>query len=182
MNKKQLVLLLAKYDKNTYEHVCRTACYANELGKILKLSIHEMNILLYASLLHDIGKILIPTSLLEKTEPLSDEEFNYIKRHVILGVQLLPDTLQEVKDIIVAHHERLDGSGYPNHLKEKEIPKLAKILAIADSYDAMTSNRMYNTIKTPNEAFNDLLSNTIYYGKNKYSYTYVKKFYHCIQK
>ena len=90
--------------------------------------------------------------------------------------------MNEIKEIIVSHHERLDGTGYPYHLENNQIPKLSKILAIADSYDAMTSNRFYNNIKTKEEALQELLVNTIYYGKNKYSYTYVKTFSDCIKK
>lgn len=182
MNKKQLLLLLSLYDKNTYAHVYRVAQYSNQIGKQLSLSIKEMNLLLYASLLHDIGKICIPSNLLYKIDKLTSQEFYLIKKHVEFGISILPDSMQEVKDIIAYHHERLDGSGYPYHLKDDQIPKLAKIIAIADSFDAMVSTRLYNKVKTEEEAINDLFSNTSYYGKNKYSYTYVKVFSNCIKK
>lgn len=182
MNKNILNYLLSLYDKNTYSHVCRVAIYSNEIGKCLNLSNNEMNLLFYSSLLHDIGKIFISTNLLEKNDTLTNEEFNLIKKHVEFGYLILPDNMLEIKNIILAHHERLDGSGYPYHKKENEIPKLSKIIAIADSYDAMTSNRYYNNIKTKDEAMNDLFSNTKYYGKNKYSYSYVKIFNNCLKK
>lgn len=182
MNKNILNFLLSLYDKNTYSHACRVAIYSNEIGKHLNLSNNEMNLLFYSSLLHDIGKIFISNNLLEKTDTLTNEEFNLIKKHVEFGYLILPDNMLEIKNIILAHHERLDGSGYPYHKKENEIPKLSKIIAIADSYDAMTSNRYYNNIKTKDEAMNDLFSNTKYYGKNKYSYNYVKVFNNCLQK
>lgn len=182
MNKQTLYFLLSLYDKNTYLHVCRVADYSNKVGKFLSLPSKEMNLLFYSSLLHDIGKIFIPTELLEKKETLSNVEFELIKKHVEYGYIFLPDNMLEIKNIILSHHERLDGSGYPYHKKDYEIPKLSKIIAIADSYDAMTSNRYYNNIKTKDEAMNDLFSNTKYYGKNKYSYNYVKVFNNCLQK
>ena len=182
MDIKQLLFLISLYDKKTYEHVCKVAHYSNLIGKKLALHPYEMNLLLYASLLHDIGKIFIPTTLLYKKEKLTEQEFMLIKSHVHLGISILPNSMNEIKEIIVSHHERLDGTGYPYHLENNQIPKLSKILAIADSYDAMTSNRFYNNIKTKEEALQELLVNTIYYGKNKYSYTYVKTFSDCIKK
>ena len=176
MNKNILNFLLSLYDKNTYNHVCNVAKYSNNIGKYLSLSNSEMNLLLYSSLLHDIGKIFIPVSLLEKKEKLTDEEFNLIKKHVEFGYFILPESMNDVKNIILSHHERLDGSGYPFHKTDDEIPKLSKIIAIADSYDAMTSNRIYNNIKSKEEALADLFNNTDYYGKNKYCYSYVKAF------
>ena len=182
MNKNILHLLLSLYDKNTYSHVCRVAILSNEIGKCLKLPKNDMNLLLYSSLLHDIGKIFLPIELLEKKEKLSNNEFDLIKKHVELGYLILPSDMDEIKNIILNHHERLDGSGYPFHKTGNEIPKLSKIIAIADSYDAMTSNRYYNNIKTHDEAFYDLFSNTSYYGENKYEYYYVKIFKKCFKK
>lgn len=182
MNSKELLSYISLYDKYTYQHVYRVAQYTNMIGKQLHLSNYEMNLLLYSSLLHDIGKIFLPIELLQKKEMLTIDEFNLIKEHVILSLAILPDSMKEIKDIIMCHHERLDGSGYPNKLTEEHIPELAKIIAVADSYDAMTSNRLYNKIKTKNEAIKELFSNTIYYGENKYSYTYVKAFNECIKK
>lgn len=182
MNLKQLLFFISLYDKNNYQHVCRVANYSNLIGKQLSLSNYEMNLLLYSSLLHDIGKIFIPLELLYKKEKLTNEEFLILKNHVNFGLSILPDSMNEIKNIIASHHERLDGSGYPKHLQSEQIPKLAKIIAIADSFDAMTSNRFYNKVKTKEEALQDLFNNTNYYGKNKYSYTYVKTFSKCIKK
>lgn len=182
MNKNMLYFLLSLYDKNTYNHVCRVAKYSNDIGKYLSLPNNEMNLLLYSSLLHDIGKIYIPTSLLEKKEKLTKEEFDLIKKHVEFGYFILPETMKEVKNIILAHHERLDGSGYPFHKIDNEIPKLSKIIAIADNYGAITSNRIYNNIKNKGDALTDLFNNTNYYGENKYCYSYVKAFKNTLQK
>ena len=90
--------------------------------------------------------------------------------------------MTEIKPIIAAHHERLDGSGYPRKLKDNQIPELSKIIAVTDSYDVMTSTRVYNKVKTSEEALEDLFSNTINYGENKYSYKYVKALSNCIKK
>lgn len=182
MTIKNLLFYLSLYDKQTYTHACRVACYANNLGKRLNLSNYEMNLLLYSSLLHDIGKSLISEELLYKKSKLNDNELKELQDHVIFGLALLPDSMQEVKEVIAAHHERLDGSGYPYKLEDEQIPKLSKILAIVDSYDAMTTNRGYNEVKTMDEAFDDLLSNTNYYGKNKYCYSLVKSFIDCTKK
>lgn len=177
MNLRNLFFLISLYDKRTYMHVYRVAYYSYIIGKQIKLSDEEMKLLLYSSLLHDIGKIFINEKLLYKKENLTDQEFSLIKKHVNFGVILLPVEMKEIKRIIVSHHERLDGSGYPNHLKENEIPKLSKIIAIADSFDAMTSNRNYNNIKNFSEAFADLFSNTKNNGKNLYQYSYVNALY-----
>lgn len=182
MGKNLLTILLSLYDKNTYAHVCRVAYYANEIGKQLNLSISEMNLLFYSSLLHDIGKIFIPVNLLEKEEKLTKEEYRLLQHHVEFGYFLLPESMMDIKNIIISHHERLDGSGYPYHKTEKEIPKLSKIIAIADSYDAMTSNRFYNQVKTEKEAMEELLNNTDYYGTNKYSFSYVTAFHQSMKK
>ena len=182
MKLKQLLFFISLYDKETYQHVCRVANYSNIIGKELSLNNYEMNLLLYSSLLHDIGKIFIPIELLYKKEKLTDQEFLLIKNHVNYGLSILPESMNEIKNIIASHHERLDGSGYPRHLQNNQIPELSKIIAIADSYDAMTSNRLYNKVKTQDEALEDLLYNSSYYGKNKYSYTFVKIFSKCIKK
>lgn len=120
MGKNLLTILLSLYDKNTYAHVCRVAYYANEIGKQLNLSISEMNLLFYSSLLHDIGKIFIPVNLLEKEEKLTKEEYRLLQHHVEFGYSLLPESMMDIKNIIISHHERLDGSGYPYHKTEKE--------------------------------------------------------------
>lgn len=110
-----------------------------------KLSMEEMGKLELAGLLHDIGMIGIPESVLNKTDSLTPEEFESIKKHVNHGVKILEDIkqLKDVVEIIKYHHERFDGKGYPYGLKGNEIPLNAKIIAIADAYDGMISNRSY---------------------------------------
>ena len=182
MNLNEIFFYISLYDKSTYQHICRVAQYSNLIGKELNLNQYDMNLLIYSSLLHDIGKLFLPLELLQKKEKLTKGEIILIKKHVAFGITILPDSLKEIKPIIAAHHERLDGSGYPRKLKDNQIPELSKIIAVTDSYDAMTSMRVYNKVKTSEEALEDLFSNTINYGENKYSYKYVKALSNCIKK
>ena len=99
----------------------------------------------YAALLHDIGKIGIPDEIINKNGPLTDEEFEVVKTHPVIGGDILK-TITSVKDIYdgaMYHHEHYDGSGYPEGLCGKEIPEIARIINVANSYDAMTSRRSY---------------------------------------
>jgi HD-GYP domain-containing protein (c-di-GMP phosphodiesterase class II) len=106
-----------------------------------------INTIYMAGLLHDVGKIGIDDNVLRKTGRLTDAEFEHIKRHPELGYKILAD-LKQLSDILPAvlhHHERWDGAGYPRGLAGNDIPKIARIMAVADSYDAMTSNRPYRS-------------------------------------
>jgi len=109
------------------------------------LSMREMGKLELAGLLHDIGMIGVPEDVLNKTGRLSEEEYEIVKKHVNHGVKILEDIkqLKDVVEIIKFHHERFDGKGYPYGLKGDEIPFNAKIIAIADAYDGMVSERSY---------------------------------------
>jgi len=111
------------------------------------------------TLLCDIGKLKLSHDLLEKTEKLTEEEFNLLKSHVDLSLTELSNSVgvtQEVIDIVASHHERFNGQGYPNGLSGNEIPIMARIAAIADSYDAMTSQRPYCEAKSPVIAVKEL--------------------------
>lgn len=123
----------------------RVTYYSNMLGKYIKLSDIEMTELELAGLLHDIGMIGVSEDILHKQEALTKEEFESIKRHVGMGVKILEDIkqLNTVLRIIEAHHERYDGLGYPNGLKGVEMPIAARIIAVADAYDGMVSDRSY---------------------------------------
>ena len=102
------------------------------------------------SLLHDVGKLLVPKPILDKTEPLTDKEFSYIRQHCVLGVSSLQgfNLPKEYTDLVLQHHERLDGSGYPYGLTAEEICPNAKIVMIADAVDAITSYRPYRKPQT----------------------------------
>lgn len=123
----------------------RVTFFALKIVKFFNLSNEEIGKLELAGLLHDIGMIGIPEEILNKTEALTADEFEIIKKHVIKGVKILEDIkqLKEVIEIIKYHHEKFDGSGYPYGLKGDDIPLLSKIISIADTYDSMISNRSY---------------------------------------
>ncbi len=122
-----------------------TEIYVN-FGKYLKLSQEDLEILKVSSLLHDIGKIGVSDTILNKEGPLTEEEMNKVRYHVIYGKEIVSKIKgidKKVEDIIMYHHERYDGKGYPNGLKGKEIPFFAKLLIFADIYEALTSDRSY---------------------------------------
>jgi HD-GYP domain-containing protein (c-di-GMP phosphodiesterase class II) len=132
-------------DSYTYGHSERVARIAVELGRQLGLQEEELSDVFLAGLLHDIGKIGIRDAVLSKTDPLTPEEFEHIKQHVTIGYTILQD-LRPISHLLPGvrnHHERYDGKGYPDGLKGEAIPLLARILAVADSFDAMTTNRPY---------------------------------------
>lgn len=97
------------------------------------------------ALLHDIGKIGVPDRVLNKPGKLTEEEFALIRNHPIYGAEIVKDIsmIPHVKEGVLYHHERYDGKGYPERLKGEEIPLVARIIAVADSYDAMSTNRIY---------------------------------------
>ena len=133
--------------KDTYTsgHSVRVAKCAKAIAERLGWSEEEIENIHYMALLHDIGKIGVPDSILNKPSRLSEEEFALIKRHPVVGAEILKDIhmIKDVSDGALCHHERFDGKGYPSGLKGKEIPLCARIIGIADTYDAMTSNRIY---------------------------------------
>lgn len=133
--------------KDTYTrgHSDRVSEYSVLLGKKLGLSEEDINTLRIGGLFHDIGKIGVPDSILLKESKLTDNEYSEIKNHPSIGAHILSNAtiFQDVLPIVKHHHERYDGNGYPGKLKGEEIPYLARIAAIADAFDAMTSKRTY---------------------------------------
>lgn len=145
-------------DNYTKEHSDRVFELAKYMGLALEYSAKKIFNLNKASRFHDIGKIYIEDHILNKPDKLNDEEFDKIKKHVQLGKDLIIEKFdQEVFDIIIQHHERIDGSGYPYGLKGDQILEEAKVLAICDSFDAMTTDRVYKKGKTHEEAFDELI-------------------------
>ena len=132
-------------DPYTNGHSRRVAEYSLKIAKAAGKSEEECERVYFAALLHDVGKIGVPSSIINKKGRLTDEEFEQIKRHPILGGQILSTIKQSPWLSIGAryHHERYGGRGYPEGLKGEEIPEIARIIAVADAYDAMTSNRSY---------------------------------------
>lgn len=132
-------------DKYTNGHSQRVAAYSTKLAEALGWSEDEIEKLKYEALLHDIGKIWVPDSVLNKPNRLTDDEFNVIKSHTLVGADILKDMIAVPNAYSVAkhHHERYDGKGYPRSIKGEDIPVNARIVCIADSYDAMNSDRIY---------------------------------------
>ena len=132
-------------DKYTHGHSSRVAEYSRKLAEMNYKSEQECDEIYYAGLLHDIGKIGIPDSIITKEGKLTDEEYEMIKQHPVLGAQILKSITEFPYLSIGAggHHERYDGKGYPAHLKGTDIPEIARIVSVADAYDAMSSKRSY---------------------------------------
>lgn len=132
-------------DPYTAGHSQRVSDMAYRVCEIMGLSTHHTEKVHIAAHLHDIGKIGVPDAVLNKNGKLTDEEWQYMKKHPIIGAEILSKshTLMSVADIVLAHHERYDGKGYPNGIAGADIPVGARIIAICDSIDAMTSNRCY---------------------------------------
>ena len=133
-------------DHYTNGHSARVAKYARELAKRLGMSEKEQEEIFSMGLLHDIGKIGVPEEILNKPGKLTDEEFDKIKSHTVVGHHIL-STITEIPGLAIGarwHHERFDGRGYPDGLSGEDIPKEARIICMADCYDAMTSRRSYS--------------------------------------
>ena len=134
-------------DQETGAHILRMAHYSRHIAENLGLSIYEQDIVLEAAPMHDIGKIAVPDKILLKPGKLTEEEFEIMKRHSKLGFEILAESqsniIQVGAEIALTHHERFDGSGYPNGLSRDEIPLYGRIVAVADVFDALTSERPY---------------------------------------
>jgi diguanylate cyclase (GGDEF)-like protein/putative nucleotidyltransferase with HDIG domain len=145
-------------DHYTYGHSRKVSQYAVAMGQLLNLSPDNIGEIRTAGLLHDIGKIGIPDSILNKDGMLDEQEWMQIKSHPEMGVEILRyvSDLAKSLPIILNHHEHFDGSGYPAGLKGKDIPLEARLLSVADAYDAMTSLRPYHNQRTPQEAIDEL--------------------------
>ncbi|MBD3246947.1 MAG: HD domain-containing protein [Candidatus Omnitrophica bacterium] len=155
---KSFTKLLSQYVPTSYIHIKSIFRLIRALGKSMKLSEMEIQSLEYASLLHDAGKIQLPTKLLKKEQPLTNEEFKLIMKHPRKGVEMIKDLaiLRPALPIILHHHERFDGKGYPSKLKREQIPVGARILSIIDAFDAMYFGRPYRKRKTMKEIEKEL--------------------------
>lgn len=151
---KSLVNAVEAKDIYTRGHSERVSNLCMFIADHITLGKDQRNILHWASILHDVGKIGVPESILNKKEPLDDEEYEIIKKHPESGYNILQPILQlkSAPTIILHHHERYDGRGYPHGLEGEEIPLLARIIAVADTFDALTSNRAYRLAKGTKEA------------------------------
>lgn len=143
-------------DDITYVHSVNVALICHTIGCWLHLDESDLRSLAMCGLLHDIGKLLVPNEIIQKPSTLTDAEFQVIQTHSYKGYEIMKDQVLDMRIKLCAlmHHERCDGSGYPNHLKSDEIIEFAKIVAIADTYDAMTSSRAYREPMCPFEVIN----------------------------
>ena len=155
---KTLISVINAKDRYTYGHVERVVYYCKLLANKLNLSPTQKKQLIYGAYMHDVGKINVSKEILVKKMPLNKDEWEIIKKHPQNGEEIIRPvkTLKDIAPIILHHHERYDGKGYPDGLKGEEIPFLARVLAVVDSFDAMTSNRPYNKRMTYLEATEEL--------------------------
>lgn len=157
---KGIIAMLELKDPHTKGHSERVAKYSVALArKVGKFSEQELNMLYYSCLIHDIGKMQVSDDILTKPDRLTENEYEVVKMHTIFGVNAIKgiESLQPCIDIVRNHHERWDGTGYPDGLKGEEIPLLTRIVAIADAFDAMTSHRAYRAALTPDEAYSRII-------------------------
>ncbi len=153
-----IVSALDAKDPYTAGHSQRVSDMALALCELLELDQDEIEKIHIAAHLHDIGKIGVPDAVLHKPEKLSEEEWEAMKKHPMTGAEILSKSrhLNELKDIVLYHHERFDGKGYPEGLKGEEIPLGARIIAICDSIDAMTSDRGYRKAFSLKECYGEI--------------------------
>jgi len=155
---KTLISVINAKDKYTYGHVERVVIYSRLLADKLELNEKNKKELIYGAYMHDIGKINIPKEILNKNMPLTPEEWEIMKQHSVNGVEIIKsvESLKEIAPLILHHHERYDGKGYPDNLKGNDIPYLVRMLTVVDCFDAMTSSRPYNKRKTYQEAIDEI--------------------------
>lgn len=153
-----LIRLLAAWDVPTYQHSIRLVSWARATARRVGCPEAEIQTIGWAAMLHDIGKICVPKTILHKPGPLTEEEWKVIKLHPKIGSKLIESAtkLHVLKDIILDHHEKMDGSGYPTGLKGMEIPLGARIIAVIDAYGAMTEERTYRAQFTHEQAIAEI--------------------------
>jgi diguanylate cyclase (GGDEF)-like protein len=175
-----LIATMEARDYITDGHAERLEKYVRQLGASIGLSEKDLNDLSLLARFHDLGKVGVPDSILFKKEPLTEKEFEEMKRHCNIGQRIALSTsdMAHIADYILKHHEWWNGSGYPLHLKKEEIPLLCRILAIADAYDAMTENRPYRKALTHEEALKRIKMN----AGTQFDPCLVKKFLEIMEK
>lgn len=156
---KVLIEKLKEHDPYTYLHSQRVAQLSVEIAKVLEFSEQDLKKIYYGALLHDIGKIEIDKNILNKPDKLTRDEWRLIQQHPIFGYKIIFQYCSGdiLPYIALMHHERSDGSGYPFGITKDRIPPEVQIVAVADSFDAMTTQRMYNRAKTAQEALDELV-------------------------
>jgi HD-GYP domain-containing protein (c-di-GMP phosphodiesterase class II) len=150
--------LLTEREPTLHGHVHDVGRLAVEIGRRFDLDSEELDELRRAAELHDIGKLAVPEEILHRSGPLSEEEERFMRQHTLIGERILnvAPALREVARLVRSSHERWDGEGYPDRLAGPEIPLGARIIAACDAYDAMVSERSYQTPRSPAEAISEL--------------------------
>jgi putative nucleotidyltransferase with HDIG domain len=145
-------------DRMTARHSAAVARYAREMAAAAGLSERDQELIHTAGLLHDIGKFVFPDRILKAEAPLTDEDWNIIRTHPAQGAHVVSNVVGygPVADIILAHHERFDGRGYPRRLSGEQIPLLSRIISVADTYDVMTARDSYRAPVSPEDAIEEL--------------------------
>jgi putative nucleotidyltransferase with HDIG domain len=150
------LIKLRRFDDYTYTHCLNVSVLSISTGKALGLSQEDLRILGMGTMFHDLGKTRVPAYILNKPGKLTDEEFTVMRTHSALSEEIIREQKLDVDEQVVQvarfHHERMDGSGYPDHLKGDEIPRLATICGLSDVYDALTSDRVYHKGMLPHDA------------------------------
>ncbi|MDR2405250.1 MAG: HD-GYP domain-containing protein [Deltaproteobacteria bacterium] len=156
------LIKLRRFDDYTYTHCLNVSVLSISTGKALGLSDNDLRILGMGTMFHDLGKTRIPAYILNKPGKLTDDEFTIMRNHAALSAEIILEQKLNVDDQVIKvarfHHERIDGSGYPDHLKGDEIPPLATICGLSDVYDALTSDRVYHKGKLPHDALKFIYS------------------------
>jgi putative two-component system response regulator len=170
-----LALTIEARDPNTKGHCERLARHAVRLGRAIGLGDEDLEALHRGGYLHDVGKVGIPDSVLLKPGPLTAEETQLMRQHPEIGDNLCAplQSLRRVRPIVLCHHERVDGSGYPAGLRGDEVPLLAQVIGIVDVYDALTTQRPYRAALTPEAATAHLLREV---HEGRFARTYVDAF------
>jgi putative nucleotidyltransferase with HDIG domain len=151
---KRLANTLEARDPYTHGHSRRVARYSTMIAKKLGVPAADLAKVRLAAALHDVGKLAVPVAILNKPGKLTDEEFRVIKLHATIGAEMVSQIGdEELTEIVAHHHERLDGSGYPSQLSDSQIPLGARIIAVADTFDALTSTRAYRPAKRHRDVF-----------------------------
>jgi len=147
-------------DSDTGNHIQRVRFYSEELARKIGIAEAEAEEIGYSSMMHDVGKLAIPDRVLKKPGRLDDEELTIMRTHAAKGAEILGDNpfFKKARDIAHCHHERFDGTGYPRGIKGHDIPLPARIVAVADIYDALSSARVYKEAWTQDEVLVELIN------------------------
>jgi putative nucleotidyltransferase with HDIG domain len=158
----RLVEVVSGHDSYTGDHSCRVGDYVTGLARLLGMSATDIALARRAALVHDIGKTAVPDRILKKRGPLTEDETKLVRLHPVVGAGMLSRIagLEALVPIVLHHHERWDGLGYPRGLAGVDIPIQARMILVADAYDAMTTHRPYGPILTPHEALTELRRNS----------------------